>query len=164
MNHKGNQYLTFKLGNETYALGIGQVQEVLEISPITEVPDTPPFVRGVINVRGSVVPVVDMKLRFKNEKTEETKTTRIIVMTVTLKNKLTLLGALADSVKEVIELDNTDIEPPPSLGENTESRFITGMGKQGGEFIIMLNIEKVFSAEELTLSQTQPDNGEVKTE
>lgn len=145
----GNQYLMFKLGNVSYALNIGQVQEVLELSPITEVPDTPPFVRGVINVRGSVVPVVDLKIRFKKEATEATRTARIIVMKLNIKGKPTLLGAIADSVREVIEFEDSDIEPPPSLGGQIDTKFVMGMGKKNDQFVVVLDVNNVFSIEDL---------------
>ncbi len=145
------QYLTFTLDKELYAMDIAKVREVLEYTEITRVPRTPEFLRGVINVRGRAVPVVDMRLKFGMSRTEPTVNTCIIISEVELDGESTVLGALADSVREVFDLEPDQIEPAPRLGARINSDFIDGMGKQGEDFIIILNIDKVFSAEELSV-------------
>ena len=148
------QNLTFKLGEEVFAVDVAQVREVLEFTKITKVPRTPDFMRGVINVRGSVVPVVDMRLKFGMSKIENTVDTCIIVMEVSLDGETTILGALADSVQEVIDLEPDQIEPPPRIGTRLNTEFIKGMGKLDAQFIIILDVDKVFSADEIALVQS----------
>ncbi len=147
------QYLTFTLDRELYAMDIAKVREVLEYTDITRVPRTPEFMRGVINVRGRAVPVVDMRLKFGLSKTTQTVNTCIIITEVDVDGEATVLGALADSVQEVFDLEPDQIEPAPRLGARIRTEFIEGMGKQGDEFIIILNIDKIFSAEELSIVQ-----------
>lgn len=147
------QYLTFKLEHEVFALEISKVREVLDYTAVTKVPQTPDFMLGVINLRGSVVPVVDMRLKFGMTKTETTVNTCIIIVEIELDGETTILGALADSVQEVIELDPEQIEPPPRIGTRLKTKFIKGMGKRDNEFIIILDIDKVFSVEELAIAQ-----------
>ena len=147
------QYLTFKLNHEVFALDITKVREVLDFTTITKVPRTPEFMRGVINLRGSVVPVVDLRLKFGMTKTEKTVNTCIIITEVELEGETTILGALADSVQEVIDLMPDHIEPAPKIGTHLNTEFIKGMGKQNERFIIILDINKVFSAEEIALVQ-----------
>jgi purine-binding chemotaxis protein CheW len=144
-------YLTFKLDSETFALQVANVREVLDLTDITRVPRTPAFMRGVINLRGGVVPVVDMRRKFNLPEVEDTVDTCIIVVEVNLDGDTTVIGALADSVQEVFELTDDQIEPPPSIGMQLDTDFIRGMGKQGDQFIIVLDINKVFSSEELNL-------------
>ena len=150
------QYLTFKLDDEIFALDIGKVREVLDFTSITKVPRTPEFMRGVINLRGSVVPVVDLRLKFGMAKTEKTVNTCIIIVEVTVDNETTILGALADSVQEVMDLEPDHIEPAPKIGTRLSTEFIKGMGKRDNRFIIILDIDKVFSTSELALVQTMP--------
>ena len=144
------QYLTFKLGEELFALDVSKVREILEYSSITKVPQTPEFMRGIINLRGSVVSVVDLRLKLGMTCTERTINTCIIVVEVTLEGEPTILGALADSVQEVFELDPSQIEPPPKIGTGLNIAFIEGVGKHQDDFILILDIDKVFSVEELT--------------
>jgi purine-binding chemotaxis protein CheW len=153
------QYLTFKLGEEVFALEVANVREILEFIPITKVPRTPDFMTGVINLRGSVVPVTDMRLKFGMSETEKTVNTCIIVVEVNIDGEKALLGALVDSVQEVFELEAQQIEPPPRLGLGMKTEFIEGMGKRDNQFVIILDIDKVFSMEELDIAQgmsTQP--------
>lgn len=147
------QYLTFKLDDEIFALDIGKVREVLDFTAVTKVPRTPDFMRGVINLRGSVVPVVDMRLKFGMSVTEKTVNTCIIIVEIDLDGDGTVLGALADSVQEVVDLEPDRIEPPPRIGTRLKTEFIKGMGKRGDNFIIILDIDKVFSVDELALAQ-----------
>jgi purine-binding chemotaxis protein CheW len=144
------QYLTFELEDEVFALDISKVREVLDFTTVTKVPRTPDFMRGVINLRGSVVPVVDMRLKFGMTKTEKTVNTCIIIVEVTLDGETTVLGALADSVQEVMDLEPDQIEPAPKIGTRLRTEFIKGMGKHDSKFIMILDIDKVFSADELS--------------
>jgi purine-binding chemotaxis protein CheW len=130
---------------------VAKVREILDFVSITKVPQTPDFMRGVINLRGSVVPVVDMKLKFGMEPTEKTVNTCIIVLEVYLENETTIVGALADSVQEVVELDPSNIEPPPRLGMKLSIDFIKGMGKLNEDFVIILDADRIFSMDETTL-------------
>lgn len=147
------QYLTFKLEEEVFALEISKVREVLDFTAVTKVPQTPDFMLGVINLRGSVVPVVDMRLKFGMTKTQASVNTCIIIVEIELESESTVLGALADSVQEVIDLDPEQIEPAPRIGTRLRTKFIKGMGKRDSEFIIILDIDKIFSAEELAIAQ-----------
>jgi purine-binding chemotaxis protein CheW len=143
------QYLTFRLDEEVFALDISQVREVLDFTAITKVPRTPEFMRGVINLRGSVVPVVDMRLKFGMTRTEQTLSTCIIIVEINVENDRLILGALADSVQEVIELGPGQIEPAPRIGTRLDTAFIKGMGKRDEQFIIILDIDRIFSMDEL---------------
>ena len=143
------QYLTFKLADEVFAVDVAKVREILEYTSITKVPQTPEFMRGVINLRGSVVPVVDLRLKFGLTETEQTINTCIIVVEVQHENEIVVIGALADSVQEVFELVPVQIEPPPRIGARFNTDFILGMGKNGGQFIMILNIDRTFSSDEL---------------
>ena len=144
-------YLTFSLAEEVFAVEVANVREVLDLETVTKVPRTPQFMRGVINLRGGVVPVVDMRIKFGMPQVADTVDTCIIVMEVDLEGEMTVIGALADSVREVFDLNPDQIEPPPSIGTKLNTDFIKGMGKQGEHFIIVLDIDKVFSADELAL-------------
>ncbi|MGE5364666.1 MAG: chemotaxis protein CheW [Bacteroidota bacterium] len=147
------QYLTFKLNDEVFGVDVAKVREILDLIKITRVPQTPDFMRGVINLRGSVVPVVDMRIKFGLEATESTVNTCIVVVEVELDGENTILGALVDSVQEVFELEQSEIEPAPRIGTKLRTDFIKGMGKHDDRFIILLNIDKIFSTEELELVQ-----------
>ena len=144
-----NQFFTFILGGEVFAIDISQIREVLELTQITKVPQTPEMMKGVINLRGSVVPVIDMRLKFDMGEIENTVDTCIIIIEIMLGEEKTMIGALVDSVQEVIDLDSEHIEPPPQIGTKLNTDFIRGMGKQDGKFLIILDIEKIFSSEEL---------------
>ncbi len=146
-----NQYLSFQLHGEVFALDIARVREVLEFDKVTRVPQVPPFMLGVINLRGRVVPVVDLNLKFGMKETEKTVDTCIIIVEIVIDEEHTVLGAMADSVREVIQLESSDIEPPPRIGTRLNTEFIKGMGKKEEQFIIILDINKVFSLEELTM-------------
>jgi purine-binding chemotaxis protein CheW len=147
------QYLTFRLDDEIFALDIYKVREVLDFTTITKVPRTPDFMCGVINLRGIVVPVVDMKLKLGMTGTEKTINTCIIIVELNIDGDMVVIGALADSVKEVIELEPEHIEPAPKIGTGLRVDFIKGMGKRDDSFIIILNIDRVFSFDELSLVQ-----------
>ncbi|MBI5559436.1 MAG: chemotaxis protein CheW [Deltaproteobacteria bacterium] len=147
------QYLTFKLAEEVFALDVAKVREILEFSSITRVPQTPEFMRGVINLRGGVVPVIDLRLNFGMTATEQTVDTCIIVVEVNLKGEVIVLGVLADSVQEVVEMEPANIEPAPHIGTKLNTEFIKGMGKINNDFVMILDIDKVFSSHELLAVQ-----------
>ncbi len=145
------QFLTFNLGEEIFGVDVLQVREVLDVVSVTKVPQTPRFMLGVINLRGSVVPVVDMRLKFGMAGTEKTRDTCIIVMEISLDGETTVIGAVADAVQEVLELGDDQIEPPPRMGTKLKTEFIRGMGKREEQFIILLDVDRIFSVEELAL-------------
>lgn len=161
MNSKSqepDQFITFKLGDESFAINVAQVREVLELTEITKVPTAPSYMRGVVNVRGAAIPVVDLRQKFGLPKTAETVNSRIIVLELTLEGELCILGGIADSVHEVIELDQSSINPPPSIAMRWRSEFIQGMGKRGDQFVILLDINAVFSSDELALAESATDS------
>jgi purine-binding chemotaxis protein CheW len=147
------QYLTFKLADEVFAVEVAKVREILDHTSITKVPKTPDFMRGVINLRGSVVPVLDLRLKFGMSMTEQSVDTCIIVLEIAFEEEIIVLGALADSVQEVIELEPDQIEPAPRIAGRIRIDFIKGMGKRGNAFIMILDIDKVFSLDELEAIQ-----------
>ena len=143
------QYLTFTLDAEVFACSIARVREVLEFTTVTRVPRTPEFMRGVINLRGGVVPVMDLRRKFGMGNTENSVDTCVIIVEVEVDGENTVLGVMADSVQEVIDLGPDQIEPPPRIGTRLDTQFIQGMGRRDEEFIIILDIDRVFSAGEL---------------
>lgn len=147
---ESRQYLTFSLADEIFAVDVAKVREILEFNTITKVPQTPGFMRGVINLRGSVVPVMDMRLKFGLAETERTVNTCIIVVEIASGDDTLVLGMLADSVQEVFELEPENIEPAPRIGMKLDTSFIMGMGKHGDTFIIILDIDQVFSNDDLS--------------
>jgi purine-binding chemotaxis protein CheW len=144
-------YITFKLGDELFAINVNQVREVLEISRITNVPTAPAYMRGVVNVRGKAIPVVDLRLRFGLPKGADTVNSRIVVLELELEGEGVVLGGIADSVHEVIEIEPSSIDPPPQIAMRWRSEFIQGMGRRGDEFIIILDVNAVFSSEDLAV-------------
>ena len=144
------QYLTFKLADEVFAIEVSKVREVLDFTTITKIPRTPDFMSGVINLRGNVVPVVDLRLCFEMSKTQKTVNTCIVVVEMLIEGESTIIGALADSVEEVIDLEPEHIQPAPKMGTQIRTEFIKGMGTRDAQFIMILDIDRVFSAEELS--------------
>ena len=144
-----SQYLTFSLDKEQFAVDISKVREVLEFSSVTKVPRTPDFMRGVINLRGSVVPVIDLRLKLGLSRTEATIDTCVIIIEVDAQGEHLVLGALADSVQEVIDLDQKNIEPPPRIGTRVSIDFIRGIGKRDENFVMLLDINRVLTDEEI---------------
>lgn len=151
-----NQYLTFRLGDENFAIEIAKVREVLDCTNITKVPRTPEFMRGVINLRGNVVPVIDLRLSLGMSPIEMTVDTCICIVEIGIDSEVLQMGMLTDSVQEVVDIDPELIEPSPKLGTRLRTEFIRGMGKRGEEFLIILDIDKVLSCEELMTLQTGP--------
>jgi len=151
-NGKGgasSQVLTFKLADEVYGVDIMSVREVLDFSSVTKVPHTPDFMVGVINLRGNVVPVVDLKKKFRLGDTVRTVNTCIIIVEVEIDGDSTVLGALADSVQEVVEFEHETIEDAPKIGTQLNTAFIAGMAKRDTGFVIILNVNAVFSMNEI---------------
>ena len=149
------QYLTFRVNDEAYALNVINVKEVQEYTELTKVPRMPDFMRGVINLRGSVVPVIDLKLKFGLGSTEKTIDTSIIVTEVNMEGDLVTMGLLTDSVEEVIELLDSEIEPTPYIGTKIDTAFIRGMGRKDDNFLIVLDINKVLSSNEISMVASQ---------
>ena len=149
MSQEVCQYMTFKLGDELFAINVSQVREVLEVQQITKVPTAPVYMRGVVNVRGQAIPVVDLRQRFGLPSVPDNINTRVIVMELNIDGETAVIGGLADSVHEVIELEEGNINPPPRIAMRWRTDFILGMGKRGDEFIIILDVNAVFSSEEL---------------
>jgi len=155
-----NSYLSFKLGEEEFASHVSKVLSIMEMTKITKVPKSPEYMKGVINLRGQVLPVVDTRIKFGMTPTEFTKNTCIIVMEVEMEEDHVQVGALVDSVQEVLEITGDQIQPPPSIGSKYQSEFIYGMAKIDEKFIMLLDMDKVFSAQELTSLQTSTEMGE----
>ena len=143
------RYLTFKLGDELFAINVFKAREVLDLSHITRVPTAPGYLRGVVNVRGNAIPVVDLRATFGLPQTADTLQTRIIVMDLQMDGQSVVVGGLADAVHEVLELEPQDINDPPSLGMRWRTDLILGMGRRNDRFTIILDIERVFSSEEI---------------
>ncbi len=155
---ESSQHLTFSLGKEIFALDIASVREVLELTAITKIPRTPDFMRGVINLRGHAVPVMDMRRKFGMPAGETTVDTCIIIVEVDYEGELIVMGGLVDSVREVFEIPAERIEVAPRMGTSISTDYIKGIGKQDEVFLIILDIAKVFSSAELALAkQVQKD-------
>lgn len=144
------QYLTFSAGNKNLAISILDVKEIIEINTITDVPMTPDYIRGVINLRGNVVPVIDLSARLGKECSEITKRSCIVLVQVEYNEDSQLLGMLVDAVDEILEIPEANIMPPPDFGADIRIDFIQAMGRVGDEFIILLNINRVLSVKELS--------------
>jgi len=146
------QYLSFFVAGEEFAVGILKVREILQHDTITKVPRTPPWIRGVINLRGSVVPVVDLTAKFGLGETPVTSATCIVIVEADLAGELIVMGVLADAVSEVIELGAGDIEEPPGFGTPVHVDYLLGMGKAGSRLVLLLDIDKVLTSDELVLT------------
>lgn len=142
-------YLTFKIGKEQFAANASFVHNIIELPKITEVPEMPNYMLGVINLRGSVLPVIDSRIKFGVENTEITTNTCIIVMEVTIDNKQVFIGTLVDAVAEVIEIEEEEIKDPPNIGANIQNEFISGVFQSNDKFTMILDMNKVLSTTEL---------------
>lgn len=142
------QYLTFRLEDEMFAINVAQAREILDLLPITKVPQMAEFMRGVVNVRGSAVPVVDLRLKFGLPSVEDTIETRIVILEIEADGETSLLGAIVDSVHEVVELQPDRIEASPHIGNRWRTEFIKGIGKYEDQFVIIIDITKVFSTDQ----------------
>ena len=146
---KSNSYLSFRLGNEEFASHVNKVLNILEMTKITKVPKAPYYMKGVINLRGMVLPVVDTRLKFGMPETEYTDKTCIIVMELMFEGEMVFTGALVDEVKAVLEIEESEIQPPPNIGSQYRSEFITGIVNVNNDFVMILDMEQLFSSEEL---------------
>ncbi len=163
---EANQYLTFMLEGDVFALEIVKVREAMYCTHITKVPRMPEYITGVINLRGNVVSVIDLRLMLGMDQIEKTIDTCIVIVEVDMDGEMILIGAMADSVQEVITLNPEQIDPPPKLGTKLNTEFIRGMGKRGEEFLIILDIERVLSSEEITtirnMNESRPNTDSSK--
>jgi purine-binding chemotaxis protein CheW len=146
-----NSYLTFKIEDEVFAANVSKVLSILELSKITKLPRTPEYIRGVINLRGTVLPIVDLRIKFGLTPTEFTSNTCILVLEINIENTSVKLGALVDSVQEVLEIEDKDILAPPNIGTKFQSDFIEGMFKAENSFIMILSMDMIFTHDELTV-------------
>ena len=154
-----NQYLTFLLGGEMFAIGILHIKEIIEYGQLTTVPMMPVFIRGVINLRGAVVPVVDLSARFGRQSTEITRKTCIVIIEARTGEEKQDVGVVVDAVSEVLEIPAGEIEPAPSFGAKIRAEFIAGMGKVDGKFVILLNVDKVLSVDEMAMLSEMSGQG-----
>ena len=154
--HDQNQYLTFVLGREVLAIGILAIKEILEYGQPTDVPMMPSFIRGVINLRGTVVPVIDLAARFNRTSAPVSKKTCIVIVEVQLGSTRQVMGVVVDAVNEVLEIARADIEPPPSFGSSVATHYIAGLGKVNGKFVIILDVDRVLHIEQLEQSLAAP--------
>lgn len=143
------QYLTFQLGGEMFAVGILNIKEIIEYGSVTEIPMVPLFIRGVINLRGAVVPVIDLASRFGGKRSEVSRRTCIVIIELAEGEERQDIGVVVDSVSEVLEIPASEIEPPPPFGARIRADFIKGMGKVNGRFVIILDVAKVLSVDEI---------------
>ncbi len=146
---KRTQYLTFMLGGEVFAIGILAIKEIIEYSNLTGVPMMPACIRGVINLRGAVVPVMDLSARFGKAASEVTKRTCIVIVEIEAHGEQQVVGMIVDAVNAVVEIAPSEIEPPPTFGARIPSDFVEGMGKINGRFVILLNANRVLAADEM---------------
>jgi len=156
---KINSYLSFNLGDEEFAVNVSKVLNILEMLKITEVPKSPEYMKGVINLRGKVLPVIDTRIKFGMKPTEYTTNTCIVVIEVKIDGEEVQVGALVDSVQAVLELEDSEIQSSPSIGSKYKSEFIYGMVKVDEKFIMLLDMEKVFSAEEVVMVKEKAAEG-----
>ena len=146
---KEEKYLTFNLSAEEYGINILKVKEIIGIMPCTALPQTPEFVRGVINLRGKVIPIIDLRLRFSMEEADYTEQTCIIVVEITKQEETVHVGIVVDSVSEVLNIKGNDVEETPQFGAAVSTDFILGMAKMEGSVKILLDIDRVLAAEEI---------------
>jgi purine-binding chemotaxis protein CheW len=148
---ESGSYLSFKLGEESFAVHVNEVLNILEMTKITTIPNAPNYLKGVINLRGMVLPVVDARIKFNMEEQEHTTNTCIIVMDLNSEEGIIHVGFIVDQVLEVLELDENQVEPPPTLGTNYKTEFITGMAQVNESFVMLLNMSKIFSITDFDL-------------
>ena len=159
MSEQAGKYLTFNLGREIYGLQILKVQEIIGMMSVTHVPRTPGYIRGVINLRGKVIPVIILRSKFGMESAEDTERTCIIVVQVAWNNQNVTMGLIVDEVSEVVDIGGEQIEPAPSMGAAIDTAYILGMGKIGDNVVILLDVDRVLSSEELAQVHSTSDAG-----
>jgi purine-binding chemotaxis protein CheW len=144
-----DQYLAFTMGGETFAMGIRSIKEVIQFDSLTKVPLMPPFLRGVINLRGAVVPVIDLLVRFGRAPVPVSRRTCVVILEVAEAGETAVLGVMVDNVSEVLEIGEDEIDPAPAFGSGIRGEFIKGVGKPGGKFVLLLDADRVLSVEEM---------------
>ncbi len=154
-------YLSFRLGKEVFAASVNHVVNILEMKPITKVPHAPDYMSGVINLRGQVLPVIDMRIKFGMTPTEPTVDTCIIVLNLEIENEEVKLGILVDAVSEVLELEENQIEPSPSIGTKYKAEFIKGMWKTDESFIMLLNLDLIFTRDEIVIVEEKTSEADM---
>lgn len=160
MTDKLNSYLTFELNKESFAVNVARVKEILEVPRITKIPKSPGYLKGVINLRGNVLPVIDTRVKFAMASTENTINTCIVVMEIDIEDEQIVIGALVDSVKEVVEFSENEIKPSPAIGTQYNAEFIEGIVKLNNEFSMILNIGKVFSVNDISVLSTNLESNQ----
>ncbi len=151
MEAQGGKYLTFALGHEEYGIPIHKVKEIIGMMEITSIPKTPKFIKGVINLRGKIIPIMDLRLKFDMEEKEYTERTCIVVVEIKLEEMNKQIGIAVDAVSEVVNIQQGEVEPPPEYGAHSSEEFLTGVGKVKGKVILLLDIEKVLDSEDISL-------------
>jgi purine-binding chemotaxis protein CheW len=154
-----SQYLTFVMDGDTFAVNIQHVREVVEYTDVTRIPRTPAFMRGVINLRGGVLPIIDLRLKFDLPAKETDRETSIIITEINLEGEIVVIGTMVDAVKEVVEFSSEDLEPAPKIGLKLDSDHIKAMAKQEDRFVIVLNVDSIFSVKEISFARTVGEEG-----
>lgn len=149
MTTKRVQLLTFTLGQELYALNVGQTREVVDYFHVTPIPKTPAWIRGVFNLRGNVVPVLDLKQKLEMGRTEKSRDACVLILEIILGGEQTLVGMLADSVREVLEISASEIEATPNFGTRVSTEYIRGVGRRNDELFLVLDVERIFADDEI---------------
>ena len=150
IQRRSGQFLTFQLSDDVYAIDIIRIREIIEYANVTPVPMMPDFISGVINLRGAVVPVVDLRARFSGKRSEVSKRTSVIIVELKDSTDVLVIGVVVDAVNEVLEIAAADVEPAPSFGTTIRTDFIDGMGRVDGQFLVLLDMENVLSIDEIS--------------
>lgn len=153
--NKRGSYLSFKLGKEVFAVHVNDVLNILEMTKITSIPKAPKYLKGVINLRGLVLPIVDARIKFNLEELDYSSNTCIVVMDLEYNKEVVHVGFIVDQVLEVLELETENIEPAPTLGANYKVEFITGMARANDDFVMLLDMAKIFSLDEMSILQAE---------
>ncbi len=161
MQIQGGKHLTFSLGKENYGIPILQVREIIGMMEITEVPKTPEFIKGVINLRGKIIPIMDLRAKFGMNAIEYTERTCIIVVEVNINEAKRPMGIVVDTVSEVVNIEESDIEETLDYGAKLEEEFLTGMGKVKGKVIMILNIDRIINTQEMILTLKEAEKTEI---
>jgi purine-binding chemotaxis protein CheW len=161
---KVNSYLSFQIGTEIFAANVTSILNILEMTKITRVPKSPVFMKGVMNLRGSVLPVLDTRIKFGLPETEYTTNTCILVLEILSKNETIQMGAIVDNVQEVLELSDDEIQPPPSIGTNYRSDFLVGMASKNNNFIMIIDVNEVFADYDIINIQELSAESKISTE
>ena len=161
MDQEIDSFISFKLGEEYFAISVSQVLNILQLVQITKVPTAPDYMKGVINLRGTVLPIIDIRMKFGMEPIQYQRDTVILVLNVVIENEKVDAGILVDSVKEVFEIKKDEIMPPPGIGSKYKSKFIEGIYKMSDErFVMLLDIDKIFSSDEVVMLKETLDSEE----